>query len=285
MRILKGADVAAEIRTQILKEVELLDHTPTLATVRIGEEGDDIAYERSAAKRLTSYSLKTKHYVYPADISNEDFLSAIRMQNDDSEIDGILLLRPFPAQINEESVMYTIAPEKDMDGISPMNMARVFCWDERGFAPAVVEAVVRILKHAGIEMAGKTATIVGRSEVVGRPLCMLLLKENCTVTMCHTKTRDLPTACRTADILVSCAGSRNLIDRSCIKPGAVVIDVGFNVDEEGHLSGDVDFESIKDVASAATPVPGGVGGATTAILAEHLVKAAKTCFSEKSRVK
>ena len=207
------------------------------------------------------------------------------MLNDDSEIDGILLLRPFPAQINEESVMYTIAPEKDMDGISPMNMARVFCWDERGFAPAVVEAVVRILKHAGIEMAGKTATIVGRSEVVGRPLCMLLLKENCTVTMCHTKTRDLPTACRTADILVSCAGSRNLIDRSCIKPGAVVIDVGFNVDEEGHLSGDVDFESIKDVASAATPVPGGVGGATTAILAEHLVKAAKTCFSEKSRVK
>ena len=165
MRILKGADVAAEIRTQILKEVEMLDHTPTLATVRIGEEGDDIAYERSAAKRLTSYSLKTKHYVYPADISNEDFLSAIRMLNDDSEIDGILLLRPFPAQINEESVMYTIAPEKDMDGISPMNMARVFCWDERGFAPAVVEAVVRILRHAGIEMAGTLGKIIVKHNI------------------------------------------------------------------------------------------------------------------------
>ena len=285
MRILKGAEVAAEIRTKILEELKELDHTPTLATVRIGEQGDDIAYERNAAKRMTSYSLKTKHYVYPADITNEEFLEAIRALNNDPEIDGILLLRPFPKQIDHESVMYTIAPRKDLDGISPMNMARVFCWDDRGFAPAVVEAVVRILKHYGIELSGKTATIVGRSEVVGRPLCMLLLKENCTVTMCHTKTRDLPTACRTADILVRCAGARKLIDRSCIKPGAVVIDVGFNVDGEGKLCGDVDFESIRDVAEAATPVPGGVGGATTAILAEHLVKAAKTCFSENYCVK
>lgn len=167
-----------------------------------------------------------------------------------------------------------IDPLKDLDGISPVNIAKVFSGDSTGFAPCTAEAAMNILKLNHIPLAGKRAVVVGRSMVVGRPLAMLLLQENATVTVCHTKTVDLQEICRRAEILITAAGSVGLIDHSFVKDGAVVIDIGINVDENGHLCGDVNFEDIRELASMATPVPGGIGDVTTAVLARRLVSAA-----------
>ena len=167
-----------------------------------------------------------------------------------------------------------IDPAKDLDGISPENIARVFAGDETGFAPCTAEAVVRMLKSYEVPIEGKRAVIVGRSAVVGRPLAMLLLKEHATVTVCHTRTRDLERVCREAEILVAAAGKPRMIGAAHVREGAVAVDVGINVDENGKLCGDIDFEAVSEKASMATPVPGGVGAVTTAVLAEHLVRAA-----------
>ncbi|MDR0468925.1 MAG: bifunctional 5,10-methylenetetrahydrofolate dehydrogenase/5,10-methenyltetrahydrofolate cyclohydrolase [Peptococcaceae bacterium] len=248
---------------------------PKLAILRAGERPDDLAYEKGVVKRFADIGLNTEVYAFPEDVSQEDFVAALRKVNADPDIHGILLFRPLPVQIDDKLAADIIEPAKDVDGISPLNMAKVFTGDQSGFAPCTAAAVVAILDHAGIGLRGKRVTIVGRSLVVGKPLSMLLLGRDATVTLCHSKTLDLPGVCREADILVACAGQRKMLGADCVKPSAIVIDVGINVDEDGNLCGDVDFEAVLPLASAITPVPGGVGSVTTSVLAQHLIWAAK----------
>ena len=275
MEILKGAVAAAKIKEEIDHEMGRLNgYTPRLAIVRVGEKPDDISYERNAIKKMEKLGLLADSYTFPADISDGEFKEQFQKINQDENIDGILLLRPLPKQIREKDIERMIDPGKDLDGISPENIAKVLAGEEDGFAPCTAEAVMEILKAGNISLEGKRMTIVGRSMVVGRPLAMLALKENATVTICHTRTRDLEGTCRNAQILAAAAGKARMLNGSFVGDGAVVIDVGINVDEDGKLCGDVDFASIQDKAAAATPVPGGVGGVTTSVLAKHLVRAA-----------
>lgn len=275
MIVLKGAEVSARIKEQVQEMMKGLDgKIPRLAIVRVGERPDDLSYERGAIKKMASFGLEAKSFPFPEDISNQEFQEEFQKINRDPEVSGILLLRPLPKHICEADIEKLIDPRKDLDGISPANIAKVFAGDTTGFAPCTAEAVVEVLKANNIPIAGKRAVIVGRSMVVGKPLAMLLMKENATVTVCHTKTADLAGTCRMGEILVAAAGRAKMLDGSYVGDGAVVIDVGINVDDEGKLCGDVDFESIEQKASMATPVPGGVGAVTTAVLARHLVLAA-----------
>ena len=275
MQVLKGAEVSAKIKLEVQEMLAgMEDPAPQLAIVRVGERPDDMSYERGAVKKMESFGLRVKSCVFPEDISDADFKAGFAAVNDDPEVAGILLLRPLPKQINERGIEQMIDPAKDLDGISPANIAKVFAGDNSGFAPCTAEAVMEVLDAYGISPKGKRVTIVGRSMVVGRPLSMLMLGANATVTICHTRTADLPGTCRNAEILVAAAGRAKMLDGSYVGSDAVVVDVGINVDENGKLCGDVDFESISEQASAATPVPGGVGTVTTAVLAKHLVRAA-----------
>lgn len=275
MILLKGAEVSAKIKEQVQEQLMgLAGVIPKLAIVRVGENPDDMSYERGAVKKMENFGLQVQSFAFPADISHEAFREAFQAINEDESIDGILLLRPLPKQIREKEIEALIDPGKDLDGISPVNIARVFSGDEEGFAPCTAEAVIRVLKANEIPIAGKRVTIVGRSMVVGKPLAMLMLKENATPTICHTKTAELPGVCREAQILVAAAGKAKMLGKECVGQDAVVIDVGINVDENGKLCGDVDLDSLEGVASMATPVPGGVGAVTTAVLALHLVRAA-----------
>ena len=276
MEILKGAAVTAAIKEQVQGMMEGLEgQPPKLAIVRVGERPDDLSYERGAMKRMEAFGLRAQSYAFPEEINGEDFKEAFAAINRDPDVTGILLLKPLPPQIPEREIEAMIDPAKDLDGISPVNMAKVFAGEADGFAPCTAEAVVEVLKAYGIPISGKRAVIVGRSLVVGRPLAMLLLKENATVTVCHTRTKNLEEECRRAEILVAAAGQAKMLGASHVGEQAVVIDVGINVDEDGKLCGDVDFASIDGRAAMATPVPGGVGAVTTAVLAKHLAQAAK----------
>ncbi|MEF9940195.1 MAG: bifunctional 5,10-methylenetetrahydrofolate dehydrogenase/5,10-methenyltetrahydrofolate cyclohydrolase [Clostridium sp.] len=274
MITLRGAEISAILKVQVEEMLKGLERIPQLAIVRVGESPDDISYEKGAVRRMRSFGLHAKKFTFPSDIGDKEFKEAFRKINEDKDIDGILVLKPLPSQIQQDDIDRMIDPLKDLDGISPVNIAKVFSGDNSGFAPCTAEAAMNILKLNHIPMAGKRAVVVGRSMVVGRPLAMLLLQENATVTVCHTKTLDLQDICKRAEILVTAAGSKGLIDHRFVKREAVVIDVGINVDENGHLCGDVNFEDIEDVASMATPVPGGIGDVTTAVLARRLVSAA-----------
>lgn len=276
MQILKGADVVHAIHTQLKEELsQLSTPIPHLAILRIGERPDDLSYERGAKKRMETIGLRCSTYSYPDTITDAEFKKVFHTINTDPDIDGILLLRPLPKHIDENAIASLIDPEKDIDGISPINMAKIFAGDNSGFAPCTAEAVIEMLDYAQVPLTGKRAILVGRSLVVGKPLAMLLLQKNCTVTICHTKTVDLPAICKTAEILIACAGHAKIINQSHIGSQAVVIDVGINLDENNKLCGDVDFESISSIASLATPVPGGVGTVTTSVLAKHVIQSAK----------
>lgn len=277
MIALKGAAVSAKIKEEVEGLLTgLHGRKPKLAIVRVGERPDDLSYERGALKKMESFGLQAESFAFPEDITDEAFKKEFETINLNREIDGILLLRPLPKQINEKDIEHMIDPGKDLDGISPENIAKVFAGDDTGFAPCTAEAVIEVLKANNIALSGKRVAVVGRSMVVGRPLSMLMLKEHATVTICHTRTENLKETCKHAEILVAAAGRAKMIDASYVGDGAVVIDVGINVDEDGKLCGDVDFDSLEGTASMATPVPGGVGAVTTAVLARHLVKASLT---------
>ena len=275
MEVMKGVAVSAKLKEEAAEELKALGRVPRLAIIRVGEKPDDISYEKGALKKMAAFGLEAESFVFPGDISHESFRESFEEINRDPSVDGILLLRPLPSQIREKEIEELIDPGRDLDGISPVNIAKVFSGDRSGFAPCTAEAVVEVLKANDIEIAGRRAVVVGRSMVVGRPLSMLLLKEHATVTICHTRTKDLETTCRNAEILVAAAGKAKMVDASYVGKDAVVIDVGIHVDNDGNLCGDVDFASLEGVASMATPVPGGVGAVTTSVLAKHLVKAAK----------
>lgn len=272
---LRGKKVSDGIKEYVSKELETLSFVPKLAIVRVGENPDDMSYERSATKKLKSFGLDVASYVFPQDISDEAVKKAFKDINEDDEVTGILLLRPLPRTINEKDIENMIDPKKDLDGISPINIAKVFAGDTTGFSPCTAEAVIEVLKAYDIELTGKRVTVVGRSMVVGKPVSMLLLKENATVTMTHTRTVDLKKTCSDAEIVVAAAGRAKMLNSDYCRQDAVMIDVGINVDDNGKLCGDVDYSTLDGKASAATPVPGGVGTITTAVLAKHLIQAAK----------
>jgi methylenetetrahydrofolate dehydrogenase (NADP+)/methenyltetrahydrofolate cyclohydrolase len=276
MLVLKGSEAAARIKKEVQEMVEGLGgHVPTAAIVRVGERPDDLSYERNVMKKIASFGMEARSFAFPESIREGEFQAEFQKINDDPSIDGILLFCPLPRHMNGRTFEELIRPEKDLDGISPVNRARIFAGEKDGFAPCTAEAVIEILKTYQIPMEGKRAVVVGRSMVVGRPLSMLFLKENATVTVCHTKTADLKAVCREADILVAAAGKAGMISGEFVKPGAVVADVGINVDENGALKGDVEWDGLEAAAAAAaTPVPGGVGSVTTAVLCRHLAEAA-----------
>ena len=277
MELLKGAPVSAAIREWAAEEIKQLQGSvPKLAIIRVGEKPDDMSYERSAVKKMEAFGLRVQIFVFPKDISDEEFKEAFQKINKDPDVTGILLLRPLPRQIKEKEIEAMIDPKKDLDGISPVNIAKVFSGDPTGFAPCTAEAVIEILKANNISIEGKRAAVIGRSMVIGKPLSMLLLKENATVTICHTRTKELPEICRQAEILVAAAGKAGMVEESWVSDGAVVIDVGINVDENGKLCGDVDQASMESRNLLLTPVPGGVGAVTTAVLAKHLIQAARS---------
>lgn len=275
MEILKGLPVANAINEKLMEQVKSIEGPlPHLAIIRVGERPDDCSYERGAVKKMDKVGVRCTTYIFDADIDNETFQAEFDKINENPDIDGILMLRPLPKQLDEKQIENKIDPRKDLDGISPLNLAKVYAGDESGYAPCTAEAVIEMLDYAGIDIKGKRVTVVGRSLVIGKAVSMLLMKRNATVTVCHTKTVDMEGTCRNAEILVAAAGAARMIKKDYVAEGAIVVDVGINVDEEGNLCGDVDFDAITDIAAIATPVPGGVGSVTTSVLAKHLVKAA-----------
>ena len=270
-------EVANAMKERLIAENEALvakGVTPCLAIVRIGERPDDLAYERGALKRFEGLGIMVRVSAFPEDIEQGKFEKEFKKINDDASVHGILLFRPLPKHLDEDAILKIIDPEKDMDGMCDTNIAKVFAGDDSGYAPCTPEGVIELLKYFEIPLKSSKVTLIGRSMVVGKPLAMLLLKEHATVTICHTRTADLAAECRAADILIAAAGAAKMIQAEHVKEGTVVIDVGINVDEEGNLCGDVDFDSVEPLASMITPVPGGVGSVTTSILAMHTLKAA-----------
>ena len=273
MILLYGADTAEKIKEEISGMLsELKGYTPTLGIVRIGSNPSDISYEKGAVKKMESLSLNTKVFEFDENISSDDFIDEFKKINEDDEIDGILLFRPLPEHIDEKKVIEVLDERKDLDGISYKNIAKVFAGDESGFAPCTAKAVIKILESNNIELEGKNVVVLGRSMVIGKPVAMLAIKKNATVTLCHSKTADLKKVCKNADILIVAIGRAKMINDDYIGEDAVVIDVGINF-FEGKLCGDVDLENVKN-AAMATPVPKGVGAVTTSVLAQHLVIAA-----------
>jgi methylenetetrahydrofolate dehydrogenase (NADP+)/methenyltetrahydrofolate cyclohydrolase len=276
--MMKGSEVVNAMKERMLKEVEELSTkgiVPGLAIIRVGERPDDLSYERGAIKRCEGLGIKCKVLAYPESITQQALLEEIKKVNNDGAVHGILLFRPLPHHMDENVVKYVISPEKDIDCLNPVNVARVFEGDEAGFAPCTPEAVIEMLDHYGINAAGKKITIIGRSLVVGKPLSMLLLKKHATITICHTRTRNLEETCREAEILIAAAGKARMVTDAYVSEGQIVVDVGINVDESGNLCGDVDFEKVEKLAGFITPVPGGVGTVTTSVLAKHVIRAAR----------
>ena len=279
--ILKGAPAAAALTEQLIRRAEALKEkgvVPTLAILRVGEREDDIAYETGAMKRCAKVGVEAKQFLLPADCTREQLLDAIREINGDPAIHGCLLFRPLPDREMEAAACALLAPEKDVDGMTAGSLAAVFAGKGAGFAPCTAQAVVELLDHYGVDPAGKRAVVVGRSLVIGRPVSMLLQQRNATVTMCHTKTADLPAECRQGEILVVAAGKAGVVTKDHVSPGQIVIDVGIHVGADGRLCGDVRFDEAEPIVSAITPVPGGVGSVTTAVLCKHVIEAAeRTC--------
>ena len=277
-KVLEGKAVAAAMAGQLRLRAEALARrgvAPRLAILRVGENGSDLAYERAAAKRCAALGIGVETLTLPGDADTEAVLAAIDRVNADERIHGCLPLRPLPQAIDDGSVRQRLSARKDVDGIGPASLARLFTGSGEGFSPCTAQACLELLDYYGVSLRGKHAVIIGRSLVVSRPLALLLVERDATVTICHTKTVDLPALCRTADILVSAAGKAGLVDASYLRPGQVVVDVGVNVSPEGKLCGDVRFEQAEKIVDAISPVPGGVGSVTTLVLCKHVIQAAE----------
>lgn len=276
--LLKGKPVADAITEKLRLEVEKLSKkgiVPTLAILRVGKREDDLSYERGAMKRCAQVGIEVKQVVLDGDIDNEQFLKKLEELNRDDGVDGILMFRPLPKQLDEEAATRLLAVEKDIDGNTQGSLAGIYANTGDGFAPCTAEAVMAILNYYGIEMAGKKAVVIGRSLVIGRPVAMLLMHKQATVTICHSRSKKIDKISRKADILVAAAGQMQSIDRNYIKEGQIVIDVGIHWDEEAQkLCGDVVTNDVEEIVAAVTPVPGGVGAVTTSILAKHVLEAA-----------
>jgi len=276
--ILKGAPAAAALTEELKARAEALREkgtVPTLAILRVGERPDDLSYERGALKRCEKAGIEVKRFLLPEDVTESELLKTIDMVNADPGIHGCLMFRPLPDKAMEKAACARLLPEKDVDCMTEGSLGGVFTGSGTGYPPCTAEACMELLRFYGISLKGKNVTVIGRSLVIGKPVSMMLQAAHATVTMCHTRTRDMAAVCRNAEILVCAAGHAGLVTKDFIRPGQVVIDVGINVDENGNLCGDVAFEEAAGIAGMITPVPGGVGSVTTAVLAKHVIEAAE----------
>ncbi|HBO65317.1 MAG TPA: bifunctional 5,10-methylene-tetrahydrofolate dehydrogenase/5,10-methylene-tetrahydrofolate cyclohydrolase [Clostridiales bacterium] len=275
MEELRGAPVARAIMDKTAGEITRLAQAgimPKLAVFRVGSREDDIAYERSIIKRFSAAGAAVEVMALSEDATQEELEAAVRRAADDESVHGILVFSPLPKKFNAGRIRMLIPAEKDVDGMTDASLAGVFRGDKNAFAPCTAQAVVEILRYYGMEnLAGKRVTVVGRSTVVGKPLAMLLLGMNATVTVCHTKTADTAAECRRADVVIACAGQARMVTDEYMSAGQTIIDVGINADGDG-ICGDVDYAAAQSIVAAATPVPGGVGAVTTAVLLSHTVR-------------
>ena len=279
---LLGKEVTAALNERIKADAEALKAkgvNPTLCIIRVGENESDISYERGATKRCETLGVACDKILLPEDVSQEELLATIDKVNKNDQIHGVLLFRPLPKHLDQSVIENALDPAKDVDCMTDGSMSGVFTGKNVGFPPCTPQACMEILDHYGIDCTGKKAVVVGRSLVVGKPAAMMLIKKNATVTVCHTRTVDMPSVVREADIVIVAAGRAGVVDDTYLRAGQVVIDVGINVNAEGKLCGDVDFEKAEPIVEAITPVPGGVGSVTTSVLVGHVVEAAKRKFA------
>ena len=277
-KLLKGKEVVEALNDKLSKEVEALNDRgiiPTLGILRVGERADDLSYERGAIKRCEQVGVKVQVTALPADVSADEFFATLDKLNNDINIHGILMFRPLPKHIDGEKARKMLSADKDVDGCTDLSLAGVFTNTKLGFSPCTAEAAMEILKYYDVPVAGKKVAVIGRSLVIGRPVAMLLMHENATVTICHTKTKDVPAITKDADIVVVASGQMESVGKEYLREGQTVIDVGISWnDKKNKLCGDVRTDEVLDIVEAITPVPGGVGGVTTSILVKHVVEAA-----------
>lgn len=276
--LLKGAPVATKLTEELSARCEKLKARgiiPTLAMLRVGENPGDVSYESSAEKRCAKIGIATRKLILPNDATTSEITANIRDINADSKIHGLLMFRPLPDKNAEHEACMTLSPAKDIDCMTDSSLAGVFTGSASGYPPCTAQACVELLDHYGIEIAGKNIAVIGRSLVIGRPVAMMLMKRNATITICHSKTRNLSEICRNADILIAAIGRAKFVDASYMSPGQVIIDVGINATADGKLCGDVNFDDAEKIVKAVTPVPGGVGAVTTAVLAKHVIESAE----------
>lgn len=277
--LLKGKDVAAAINERSKKDVEALKAqgiTPTLAILRVGEREDDLSYEKGATKRASEVGVEVKVIALKSDVSKNDFYTELDKLNKDNNVHGILVFRPLPKELDNELCRNFINPSKDVDGCSDSSLAGVFTNKELGFAPCTAQAAIEILDYYKIDVSGKNVVVIGRSLVVGKPVSMMLTSKNATVTICHSKTKNIQDITKNAEIIVTATGQMESLDASFFTSGQTVIDVGISWNDiKQKLCGDVKFEEVETVVENITPVPGGVGSVTTSVLINHVVEAAK----------
>jgi len=280
-KILSGKEVVARLREDLASRVEELGKRgirPLLSMVVVGDAAPAQAYIRGIEKACEAVGVTARTGYFPPAIGQEEVEEHLAALNQDPAVHGVILMQPLPPHLEEGRLAALLRPEKDVDCFTPGNAGRVMAGDSLAFPPATPQAVLEILKYYDIPLEGRQAVVIGRSMVVGKPLAMLLLKENATVTICHTRTRDLAALCRQAYLVVAAAGRPGLVTGEMIKPGAVVVDVGINF-VDGKMVGDVDFEGVSSVAGAVTPVPGGVGTVTSTVIVKHVVLAAERAAS------
>lgn len=273
---LRGMPVVKELLAGFSKETEELKSkgiVPKLCVVRVGAREDDLSYEKGIKKRFEAAGAEAQIIELPSDVTQEKLEAKIEELNGDDSVHGIMVFRPLPKHLSEQRIKNLVSSRKDVDCMGDENNAHVFAQDGEGYPPCTPQAVMEMLDYYGIALEGKKVVIVGRSMVVGKPLAMLVLKKNATVTICHTRTKNLAEECRKADIIMACAGAARMITKDFVRKGQIVIDVGINTDENG-LCGDVDYAEVSKIAEAVTPVPGGVGTVTTSVLLKHTILSA-----------
>ena len=277
--LLKGKPVADALNKKSREKAEQLKNqgiTPVLAILRVGERSDDISYEKGALKRCRQTGVEVRSVVLPEDVSKEEFYDTLDKLNNDDSVHGILMFRPLPQHLDNEKARNYIKAEKDVDGCTDGSLTGVFTNKAVGFAPCTPQAALEILDYYGIDVKGRNVTVIGRSLVVGKPLAMLLLNRNATVTICHSRSQDIPSFTRKADIVITATGQMESINAAYLTEGQTVIDVGICWNEaKGKLCGDCLFEEAEPVVKNITPVPGGVGSVTTSVLVSHVVEAAE----------
>ncbi len=278
MKELRGKVVADQIKEGLTKDIEELKAkgiNPTIAVVRVGENDSDISYERAIVKASEAIGLMARLVTLKEATTTEELEAELVKLNNDKEVHGILMFRPLPKHIDQDRMQNVIAAEKDVDAMNPINLEKIFEGDPTGLEPATPRAAVEMIKGHGYEFEGKGVVVINRSMVVGKPLSMMLLQENATVTICHSRTKDLKAHTKRADIVVTALGRPAMLDKSYFTEDSIVIDVGVGTTADGKLSGDVNFDDVKDFVAAITPVPRGVGSITTTILLSQVVKACK----------
>ncbi|NLY46221.1 MAG: bifunctional 5,10-methylenetetrahydrofolate dehydrogenase/5,10-methenyltetrahydrofolate cyclohydrolase [Tissierella sp.] len=278
MKLLKGIEVSKGVKLQItntIKELEEMDKFPQLGIIRVGNDPSDISYEKSIIKNCDSLGIKTKIVELDEKIDTDDLVSAMEELNNDTLVSGILVFRPLPKHIDEEKVRISINPSKDVDCMHPLNLEKIFEGDITGFSPCTPKAAMEILLYNDIPLEGKNVVVINRSMVVGKPLAMMLLEKNATVTICHSRTQNLSEITKNADIVMTGLGRAKFLDDKYFNESSIVIDIGVSLDSDGKISGDVDMDKVNDKISMVTPVPGGVGSVTTSILLKQVVDACK----------